>query len=631
MTLAKNASACFLTTLFLAHSAIGDPLSYWFEDISDTNGSLLKTVSFDSVPGVEYRIQGSPDLLSWSNQHTLYGLGNQFSLVMTTVTPSTAPPPGPVLEHGPPVSLTLRPCSDPQGGFVLSLMDSAYGEPVSTWIQQTLDPVWASVPLMVIPMPEYSFFVVQHTLPAPPPIVVIPETAPAHEIFAFFEENLSAITQLLIAQNSATASAPISSSSNAESKHFFRIISDYSLDTDGDGSPDHVEFALMDNPSHSSYFLADVNNADVNGDGIADGNSIDIDQDGVADTKDASIKEPVIDWERGLEPRFATFGVAAPVDSVAETPDIPLQVNDQGVALFTDNVWIAGQNEALDDSGPDIENCVAWGMNNLGEIIGTGFLISSETLSPGAQGIVTPQSPVLAYWGSREAEPVPVFRVEDGEKIYPASVWHADLANADPNETNHASITTRDFPYDCLIDDDARFLGLTEQLGIWQRQPDGSFTEAAAPDDSLRFTLAPNVSWGLNEDGKTVIYGGGNDHLLEERYQRIVRRPNGMLAAVRAKGPLAAFVSIGGAPASWVKATNPNFTHFVDMSQRSGLLAITPTQYDLTATMVADGSHSKLDAVWLNGSAKTRLPEQILDHGPHGPFPTQYRNLPHRS
>jgi hypothetical protein len=90
--------------------------------------------------------------------------------------------------------------------------------------------------------------------------------SPLAGIFAAFELHLPEMTQALIDNiDSRQGNPPLPT--DPDLHRFWRIVSDYTLDTDGDGSLDVFEFETMADPTHPSYALADVTNADTDGDG----------------------------------------------------------------------------------------------------------------------------------------------------------------------------------------------------------------------------------------------------------------------------------------------------------------------------------------------------------------------------
>lgn len=552
--------------------ALGGPLVQWFEDTPLSGGSVLKSVVFQTVPGALHRIESSDDLISWTTEDEIYGLGHPYSIPFTLINPGTATPPSPVLQ-GPASGLMIRPCSDPAGGYVLFLMEGGQA-PISTWITDPLDPVWNQTHLSFFPFADHSFFIMISTAPADPPEVPIPENSPLVELFAAFELHLPEMTQALIdsTDNSQGGFPP---PTDPDSYQFWRVVTDYTLDSDGDGSPDVLEFQIMADPSHPSYALADVTNADANGDGVDDGNNIDTDQDGTPDVQDADMEEATIDWVRLREPRFASFEVVGPAgDPSAEPPipaEAPLQINDHGAVLFKSGVWEGGEFHSLVADSDEIEQCFAIGMNNHGNILGLGVPVEEWN---GGGPIGLPPVWTLAYWPDRGSDPVAVHRLnENDDKIFPECPSHLDahLVAVALDEENALGYPKdplpREFPHDCLLDDSKRFLGAGEELGIWQVNPDGSFDKTSAPSEFLRFVLAPNLSWGADDNGGSILYAGTASHSFNRVIHRVAHRPGSLLTATNLTGPMQSL--IGG---SWQESTRAAYQSLTDVSRDLGLV-----------------------------------------------------------
>lgn len=94
---------------FIGTSSAQNPETVWrFEDFEDTNGSIYKTLYFSTVPGVNYVLQSSHDLDSWSKVTDYYGLGHEYAVSLFEVESLLNPPSGPPVESPPIVSLQLR-------------------------------------------------------------------------------------------------------------------------------------------------------------------------------------------------------------------------------------------------------------------------------------------------------------------------------------------------------------------------------------------------------------------------------------------------------------------------------------------------------------------------------------------
>ena len=66
---------------------------YRLEEIPATDGSIQKCLIFETIPGVDYRVEVSDDLAEWSTESETYGMGYEFAIPVREAVPP--PPPGP--------------------------------------------------------------------------------------------------------------------------------------------------------------------------------------------------------------------------------------------------------------------------------------------------------------------------------------------------------------------------------------------------------------------------------------------------------------------------------------------------------------------------------------------------------
>ncbi len=66
----------------------------WLENIPTADGSTQACLVFKTIPGVEYRVESSPDLIQWTTENELYGLGHEFVTPMREFIPTPPPLPG---------------------------------------------------------------------------------------------------------------------------------------------------------------------------------------------------------------------------------------------------------------------------------------------------------------------------------------------------------------------------------------------------------------------------------------------------------------------------------------------------------------------------------------------------------
>ena len=328
----------------------------WFQEITATDGSTQQCVIFTTVPGVEYTFYHSHGLESWTEIGRTYGLGHQFSAAMRETAPAPPPPdpqnPPPPGSVSLPASITIKPSSGTAGGTVVSWPSVDHGNAVQYLITGTMATAWSSVPLFAETYGTHQFFI-SHTPgnTAPPAANPVLETKDAAMI-ADLEAAWSAFnTSVTTAQQTAINTPPPPPAPDA--KGFWRIKADWSLDSDGDGSPDHLEFANA--VAGPNGLVGNAFNADTDGDGQPDGKQLDGDGDGIPDAQDALKNNPDIAFRNVSLPRYAMF----------EIPGRALQVSDRGTVLFPWRIWKNGS--VIDVPAGH----TARGINDNDEILGT--------------------------------------------------------------------------------------------------------------------------------------------------------------------------------------------------------------------------------------------------------------------
>ena len=145
-----------------------------------------------------------------------------------------------------------------------------------------------------------------------------------------------------------------------DAKGFWRIKADWSLDSDGDGIPDYLEFRLRVAGKDANGLTGDAFNADSDSDGVPDGDQLDSDGDGTPDTLDADKDDDLIAYSLIAEPRYAMF----------ETLSGAFRINDRGYLLYNDRTWKNGNVSLLDTQS--LEGFRVLDMNDLDQIIGWG-------------------------------------------------------------------------------------------------------------------------------------------------------------------------------------------------------------------------------------------------------------------
>jgi hypothetical protein len=384
----------------------------WSENITITGGAVLQCHVFQTVPGIEYRVEASNDLTSWTQTDELYGLGHQYVVAMRELIP--APPPDP---EAPPVevpgptenaSIRMQPSAASAGGTIISWASLDHGGPMIHHIAGVMDPAWESIPLFVDRYGDFNFFITLPSIELDPPEFNSPLGPKDLAMIETLEDNLVAMNQQVAASSAAARNAPPPPPSNPNAAKFWRIQCDWSIDTDQDGTPDWMEFEIgtWTNGGPTHPLRADAFQGDTNNNGIPDGEELDYDKDGVPDAKDVGKGDSSATFEIGPIPRFALFPITN-ASPPAEWP-LPIQINDMGTVLYSNGSWTGGIWTPLQGAANrgDIGVVVqAFAINDSGEIVGhhTGMLdasgnpIPSHTLAGN-----------LAYWSAPHVSCVPL-------------------------------------------------------------------------------------------------------------------------------------------------------------------------------------------------------------------------------
>ena len=339
--------------LFLLNSALSRELlpEHWIENIPAGDDSVQQCLVFRTKPGVIYRVETSNDLANWSPGDEIYGLGNEF---VTTMREFTPPPVTSGGGGGPPAGFTpvtvatlrMRRSSSPGGGMIFSWRSLDDGAQVNAVLAQNGSAEWDRMPFYFQRFGSYDFiFLCDVRFPVVAPDVNPPFGPKDAAMFAQLETSFPAMDQEVVAsvERSRHASPPVPP--DPDGKKFWRVHCDWSADTDGDGSPDWMEFemAASGNGALVSGVAADAFGADTNGDGIADGDQLDFDDDGVADAQDlgnpgqeGSQDALIATWAEPPAMQFAAFDFS--IDQIVSGVPVLDDVSDNGTLLFTD--WL---------------------------------------------------------------------------------------------------------------------------------------------------------------------------------------------------------------------------------------------------------------------------------------------------
>lgn len=266
--------------------------AYWIENIEATDTSIQQSLVFTTTKGVLYTVERSHDLVGWTPDETfglggeIYGMSHDCVVPMRQFTPPTASPPGGGTPPAgqPPLNVSIRFQRCVSGGTVASWPALSGSGGVSILIPGELDDGWDDLRLFWKQYGDYRIFVWHPlgVLPAPAVGSLSQEDAAFRDALV---EHFGDINNEVDLNQAEVRNAPPPAPPSPDSKVFWRIRANWSIDTDQDGSPDWAEFELMEDEGHPFHLLADPFNADVDSNGVPDGDQIDSDGDGVTDSQ----------------------------------------------------------------------------------------------------------------------------------------------------------------------------------------------------------------------------------------------------------------------------------------------------------------------------------------------------------
>ncbi|WP_367873902.1 hypothetical protein [Luteolibacter sp. Populi] len=405
----------------------------WMEDMQAVDGSVQRCLIFRTVPGVNYRVEVSNDLVGWLPEMEIYGLGQEIAAPLVEFMP---PPPTESPEPGPPVSsifvsLTMQPSSHGSGGTVVSWRSLDSGVAVVSRIPEQLNANWLSVPLFAQRHDEYQLFVMHRPLAISPPTQNPPlgfrDTAMLAKLQERFADMNDAVTEMENRARLAPFPAPVSPTS----RRFLRIHADWGVDSDEDGTPDWMEHEAAADPSHPDHDLGDAFNADVDQDGQEDDQQKDFDKDGILNPEDASSEDMLVNWERSPSARYAVFDLV----DLPELPagdKVPLHVTDDGKVLFKTGVWSYGSFKNLIRVGPRLVDAKAFAMGASGRILGSARVDFDDDEYAESGSIV--------YWDNFRAEPR-IVEIDMGNMgiVHPIASYSLSYGFLDPGTMLDAS------------------------------------------------------------------------------------------------------------------------------------------------------------------------------------------------
>jgi hypothetical protein len=265
------------------------------ENIPASDTSVQQSYIFRTVPGVLYRVESSHDLSNWTAGEEIYGMGHEFVTAMYEFTPPPPAPPG-TPPATPPVpaihaSLRIRPSSGTAGGTVVSWKSLDHGGPVIMLLAQAMTSNWNRMPLYWDRFGNHDFFIGCDGSSIPPPVGNPVLGTKDAAVFAELETSFPAINLAVDESIARSRNAPAPAPPDPNSRKFWRVFCDWSLDTDQDGSPDWAEFEMgaLTTGGPTLPLRGDAFDPDTDSDGILDGEQLDLDGDGTTDAKDGDI------------------------------------------------------------------------------------------------------------------------------------------------------------------------------------------------------------------------------------------------------------------------------------------------------------------------------------------------------
>jgi hypothetical protein len=486
------------TLPFVVNSAPKTPTkTHTFAD-----GSSATAWSLQTVPGVEYTIQISDDLVTWTNSDVIYGLGHEVVTPMfyTQAPPQPVGPPPPAQPRKKFVSLLMRPCLT--GGIVVSwksMVDNSFK--VMHLPSLTLVPEWQAQILYCEPFGEFYMWV-NHLMMAQEAPASNSQIASGSLDAGFidgFVEFFPTMNQQVSDHAALAAMAPPPPPTPPGGKKFWRTIANWSLDSDLDGSPDWIELQnLLQGGANASLAIADPANPDTNNDGIADGKQQDFDNDAIPDAEDACPYDPVIKWKTTRPTRYALFDVPLVYDTQAYNSAIlgiplppvispPIGINSMGIILYTQGTFYQNVLHPLPDA-TDMLYQRPYSINDAGSILGYGSFDNDQDTQQDSWGaVIWPNSttaPFLVASGNHYASPT-----------YGMSY---DLLNFGADFSKDGSFIAETYEKRINENNQTERINLGHEL--WRLGTNGSYVRGGLVGNHV-FCENQNTHWGWSEAG----------------------------------------------------------------------------------------------------------------------------------
>lgn len=280
------------------------------------------------------------------------------------------------------------------------------GQAIKKRLAQPLTVNWQTQPYFWNRYGNFNF-TIQHPRPAAPAPEIDPELGALDSaMFAQLTTSFPVINQAIDDNLVRARNQPPPAPPDPNSRKFWRLHCDLSIDSDRDGSPDWAEFeTAARHGANQGGLQGDAFDPDTDHNGVLDGHQLDLDQDGTPDAMDVNVGDATAASEIGPLPRYAFFSIGVPYR--AEEPEYrPIEINDQGTVLCPYDIWSGGVWTTLAKDAEGIINGRAMGINDLGEIVGT-----CDRLQPSASSAFLPGN--VAYWSDLTAMPSLVSQSEE--------------------------------------------------------------------------------------------------------------------------------------------------------------------------------------------------------------------------
>ena len=501
----------------------------WFENVPSADGAIQQSLVFRTVAGVHYEIETSENLSVWSKVGEIYGLGHEFVVAMREFTPPPPLPPGENPPTPPPnpavhASVMLRPSNGVGGGTVASWRSLDSGGPVVVLLEDELHQDWANMPCYWQRHGDH-YFIIGHTShqtsPPPDEFHLGPQDV---GLLAQLEASLPEMNQHVATAVATSRNTPLPPPPSAGSRKFWRIRADWSMDTDGDETPDWAEFEIGADDQHPSHAFADAFVADIDGNGVADGLQMDLDQDGVADAIDTSLVDALADQVTTAVPRFAVFPVARPAPTGVTPP--PISINDRGTILWNDGFWTDAAWQPLVSGTGGLATYGAVAQNDHGEIVGNG----QWTIPAAFPGL----TPVTVKWESPFSNPAAILL--EGTDEDAGKVFHGPIvgdANNGPLFSNDGRVIAATSYYK-VSQSGSLQVGTQDdgQPSIWTLPGSGRTLSRVTLDHGFAHTLDGDTYWGYNVQTEQVMFQApGNPPPPDRAPRNLVRSSTGLLHA----------------------------------------------------------------------------------------------------